>query len=127
MRYLLVTILLVGLFAAAKNLVAHQETQYSCFENIDNKTFKSKMEDTKGTVILDVRTKEEFDAGNIENGVNIDIFQSNFNKEIAKLDKEKIYLVYCHSGGRSARAAAAFCNLGFKNVYNLSGGYSSWE
>jgi len=36
-------------------------------------------------------------------------------------------LVYCHSGGRSARDAGALCKLDCKKVYNLSGGYSGWK
>ena len=36
-------------------------------------------------------------------------------------------MIYCHGGGRSAKAANQLISLGFKEVYNLIGGYSKWK
>ena len=75
--------------------------------------------------IIDIRTNEEFMAGNIEGSVNID-FYGNFEEEIGNLDKNGKYLIYCRSGNRSSQAISVFEKLGFNEVYNLEGGYSAW-
>ena len=96
------------------------------FKNLNVEQFEKKRAE-KTNVVLDVRTQKEFDAGHIPGAVLIDFNSSDFDKKIAVLDKEKTYLVHCAAGGRSAKAAAKLSVLNFKNVYNLEGGYKSWE
>jgi rhodanese-related sulfurtransferase len=79
------------------------------------------------TIVLDVRTKEENRAGRIPGSVQLDIMSDDFEKELAKLDKKKTYLVHCAVGGRSARACKKMGQLGFKELYNLEGGMQAWE
>ena len=80
-----------------------------------------------GAVVLDVRTKEEYDDGHITGSVNIDIHNPDFEEKITNLDKERSYIVCCASGARSARATEVMENLGFEDVYNLSGGMTEWK
>lgn len=70
-------------------------------------------------VILDVRTREEYLAGNIPNAINIDVLSQDFKSKIDMLDKNKEYLVYCRSGNRSAIASSIMSTNGFLNIYNL--------
>ena len=70
-------------------------------------------------VILDVRTREEYLAGNIPNSINIDVLSQDFKSKIDMLDKNKEYLVYCRSGNRSAIASSIMSTNGFLNIYNL--------
>lgn len=95
------------------------------FEDIDAATFRSKMQ-ADNTVILDVRTPGETQEGMIENAVAIDFTAPDFLEKIGQLDKDKTYLVYCQSGGRSARACEKMSDLGFQKLYNLEGGYMVW-
>ncbi len=78
-----------------------------------------------GATILDVRTEGEFSEGHISGAINMEIGEMS-EEEIEKLDKEKSYLLYCRSGGRSSRATQILDFLDFKNVYNLEGGYMEW-
>lgn len=78
------------------------------------------------SILLDVRTIEEFNEGHIEGAINIDIFSPNFQSEAGKLDKSKKYFVVCRSGGRSMSAAGALDSMGFSTIYNLAGGMMSW-
>lgn len=78
--------------------------------------------DTKGAVILDVRTQREFNYGHLENAIVVDIYQKSFREEISKLDKEKTYYVYCKTGIRSRSAVNYMLQSGFKKVCNLDGG-----
>ncbi|MDG5492684.1 rhodanese-like domain-containing protein [Psychroserpens sp. SPM9] len=78
-------------------------------------------------VILDVRTDEELAGGIIPNAIAIDIYKGQeFLDAIKALDTSKSYYVYCRSGGRSAQACSVMNQLGFKNTYNLIGGFNEW-
>ena len=83
--------------------------------------------DTNSTVVLDVRTTKEYREGHIPGSVMIDFNADDFEQQVAKLDKDKTYLVHCAAGGRSARACKKMEQLGFKKLYNLEGGMGAWE
>ncbi len=90
--------------------------------------WKTQLENDKNAFILDVRTEGEVAEGIIPNAKNIDIYKGQgFIYEVEELDKEKNYYVYCKAGGRSAQACAVMNQLGFKNTYNLVGGFSEWN
>lgn len=95
-------------------------------QNIDQAEMLKLMKDPN-VVVLDVRTPMEVSGGYIDGAtLFIDFYSSDFKTQIAKLDKSKKYIVYCHAGGRSAEAADLLIKKGFKNIYNLEGGFSSW-
>lgn len=87
--------------------------------------FEKKAQDPN-TVILDVRTPEEFQAGYIKNAQLLDYF-GDFKTKIDELDKSKTYLVYCKAGSRSSSAADIMRQKGFANVFELEGGVMNWE
>lgn len=96
------------------------------FKNVTPQEF-DKLRQSKTNVVLDVRTKEEYAEGHIPGSVLLDFMSPDFEKELAKLDKNSTFLVHCASGGRSARACKKMEALGFKNLYNLQGGMGAWE
>ncbi|MBK8040907.1 MAG: rhodanese-like domain-containing protein [Verrucomicrobiaceae bacterium] len=79
------------------------------------------------TVIVDVRTAEEFKEGHIKGAKNIDIMSDDFEAQLAKLDKAQPTLVHCQAGGRSSRALKTFEKLGFTQVIHLDDGFGGWE
>jgi len=82
----------------------------------------------KRTVVLDVRTQQEYAEGHLPGAVNIDVLDSaNFVKQIKTLKKRKQYLVYCRSGKRSLKASEILINNKFKHIYNMEGGIQSWK
>lgn len=66
-----------------------------------------------GTMVVDVRTPQEFAGGHLEGAVNIDIQGSDFDTRIAALDPAADYLVYCRSGNRSGQAIDRMRAAGF--------------
>lgn len=77
----------------------------------------------KGALILDVRSKSEYDGGHIKDSINIPVDQ--LQKNLSKLkDKDKTIITCCASGMRSASAKSILQNNGYKNVHN-GGGWSS--
>jgi len=77
--------------------------------------------------LVDVRTPSEYLEGHVPNAQNIDFLDENFDKQIQSLDKSKPIIVYCKSGGRSAKCASKLAALGFEKIYDLEGGFSQWE
>ena len=57
----------------------------------------------------------------------MNINDPNFEEQVAALDKDKTYLVYCRSGNRSAKACSKMEKEGLENLYNLSGGFKAWS
>jgi len=96
------------------------------FENIDSKRFYA-LSQQKGVVILDVRTPSEFNAGHIAGANLIPLQLFNYIFLGGKGFKDKIVLVYCHSGNRSAKASSMLQEWGVKRVYNLKNGIIEWR
>lgn len=80
-----------------------------------------------GTVVIDVRTPEEYAAGHLQGAININVEGATFDAQIATLDKASTYEVYCHSGRRSTIAADKLASAGFTRIYNLSGGIADLQ
>ena len=79
-----------------------------------------------GSVILDVRTPNEFAAGHIKGAINIDVEANDFSSKIEQLDPQIEYAIYCHSGRRSAIAVNKMADAGFTKLLNLEGGVNAW-
>ena len=78
------------------------------------------------TCIIDVRTAQEYAEGHLYPPVNLDWQKDGFIDEMASLfSKDQTLAIYCRSGKRSAAAAAALTEAGYK-VINLKEGYLSW-
>jgi len=78
-----------------------------------------------GLTVIDVRTPAEFAEGHLAGATNLDIEGGAFTAALADLDHDAPYVVYCHSGRRSAMAAQAMIDAGFTDVYDL-GGILDW-
>lgn len=86
-------------------------------ENKDMKTssdYKEIMK-AKDYIIIDVRTKEEYEESHIKNAINIPY--NEIDKD-SNIDKDKIIFVYCRSGVRSKTAYDTLKGLGYE-VYDL--------
>ena len=80
------------------------------------------------SVIIDVRTPEEFEIYRIPDSINIDFNNPVFfMQEIQKLDKNVSYYIYCRTGVRSANSCLLMKELGFDRTHNLLGGIVEWS
>lgn len=77
------------------------------------------VEVTADTIVLDVRTAEEFAAGHLDGAVQIDFNAGDVARAIPNLDPNAEYLVYCRSGNRSGQAIELMKQEGFTNLTNL--------
>ena len=80
------------------------------------------------TQLVDLRTAYEYRSGNIKGSVNIDFFQPTvFEAKFERFDKNKPLYIYCRSGARSQRAAMKLSEMGFKQIFDLRGGFTAWN
>lgn len=75
-------------------------------------------------LLVDVRNDDEVARGMIQGAIHIPLAMLPLQYE--SLSKAENIVFYCHSGVRSAHAAAFAASKGSKNVYNLSGGVLAW-
>ncbi len=81
-----------------------------------------------GVQLLDVRTKEEWDEGHLKGAKLVTLSDEGFaDKAKAVLDPKKPVVVYCRSGGRSAKATKQLRDAGFTTVHDMAGGIVAWE
>ncbi|MEM9548471.1 MAG: rhodanese-like domain-containing protein [Bacteroidota bacterium] len=124
------TVLLISslfLFAMGCKSKTTNASSETTFKDVNVSEAKTMIAEKKDLVILDVRTPEETAQGIIEGAMIIDIHDPEFDKKINILNKEKPYLVYCRSGGRSVTASNKMIEAGFKDIFNLEGGYRAWS
>lgn len=78
------------------------------------------------SVLVDVRTADEYGLGYIPGALNIDFRSPDFEQRIDSLDKSRTYLLYCAAGSRSSKAADLMKSKGFESVLTLEGGVEAW-
>jgi len=75
-------------------------------------------------VIIDV--SPAYADGHLPNAINYPLGDGSLDEAIPMLDKDKTYLVYCHSDAASMEGAQKLVDAGFMNVYRLEGNYAAW-
>lgn len=79
----------------------------------------STVEVSEDTILLDVRTPEEFAAGHLDGAQLIDFNGGEIPGALPVLNPKVEYLVYCRSGNRSGQAIELMAAAGFTNLTNL--------
>lgn len=75
--------------------------------------------------LLDVRSEKEFANGKIEGATNIPV--DELRQRMNEIPKDKTVYIYCEAGLRGYLAQRTLRQSGYKEVYNLSGGYYLWK
>ena len=83
------------------------------------------MKESGKYILLDVRTKEEYDQSHIDGAVLIPDYEIAAKAGEQLPDRGAVILVYCRSGRRSEGAAQQLIDLGYTNVYDF-GGIIDW-
>ena len=97
-----------------------------CYKRITMAEAAVLMQREEGYILLDVRTKAEYESGYIPGAINIPLGDID-EKVVSSLpDKEQMILVYCRSGNRSRQASDKLAKLGYKNIIEI-GGINSWK
>ncbi len=118
MKYLIL-ILLLCLTACG------QKAEKTTYVNITAEEAKVIMDREADYIILDVRTREEYDQGHIPGAVCFPLDEIESKAKVVLPDKDTMYLIYCRSGRRSKEAAEILVAQGYTNIVEF-GGILDW-
>ncbi|MCC5912361.1 MAG: rhodanese-like domain-containing protein [Clostridiaceae bacterium] len=95
------------------------------YQKMSPQEAKVQLEEDKDIVLLDVRTREEYQEKHIEGStlIPLNVLETEVRTKIP--NKEEKIIIYCRSGNRSKTAANLLLSMGYKHVYDL-GGINSW-
>ncbi|NNG01521.1 MAG: rhodanese-like domain-containing protein [Desulfobacteraceae bacterium] len=77
-------------------------------------------------LVLDVRTKREYDGGHLENSLLIPVQELQHRVRELNGHKDEDILIYCATGNRSTVASKILLDNGFKRIYNMRDGIVEW-
>jgi len=96
------------------------------YKKISAKEAHKMMSELTDFILLDVRTDEEFKEKRIYGAILIPDYDIKARVENELVDKDKVILIYCRTGRRSALAAQEMVDMGYTNVYDF-GGINDWH
>ena len=123
MKKLIFVLLAVMLLTACGQ--AKENDREAVYVNITAEEAKQIMDSEEGYIILDVRTREEYDQGHIPGAMLIPDTEIETKAEEVLTDKDQLLLVYCRSGRRSKLASEILVELGYTNIKEF-GGIIDW-
>jgi rhodanese-related sulfurtransferase len=85
---------------------------------------KSLVESNVSLIIVDVRTREEYDSGHIEGAILIPV--SELEGRINELSKEEELLIYCRTGNRSSNSVNILKANGYTKIFHMNDGIIAW-
>lgn len=119
---LLAALLLTGCGKTEGNKPAGEEKAYM---NITAEEAKKLMDTEQDYVLLDVRTREEYESGHIPGALLIPDTELEERAEKELTNKDQLILVYCRSGNRSKQASEVLEKLGYTRIREF-GGINDW-
>ncbi|WP_394177083.1 rhodanese-like domain-containing protein [Yoonia maritima] len=81
----------------------------------------------EGAIALDIRDKEEHDAGHIPGAINVSRGKLEMNIEGEISDLDATILCYCNAYNRGALSAATLRDMGYKNAKFIAGGLNAYR
>jgi len=87
--------------------------------------YLDELEQNQSAKLIDVRTEKEFALGNIPGAINIPV--DELRNRLHEIPSNQTVIVYCAVGQRGYLAQRILEQHGFSKVFNLSGGYTSWN
>ncbi len=113
---ILVTVIVIFLFIKLLGFLSRLGIRQITPGDLDQK---------KGMMLLDVRSDKEYKQEHIPGAVHVPL--SEIGDKVKKLKKDKELVVYCRNGNQSIWAIKRLMGMGYKNLYNLKGGYNAWK
>ena len=119
------SLLILGLLLLTACSSPTKNNQEMVFLNITAEEARKLMDSEKDRIILDVRSREEYDQGHIPGAILIPDTEIEAKAADLLPDKDQLILVYCRSGRRSKLAAQSLADLGYTNIREF-GGILDW-
>jgi rhodanese-related sulfurtransferase len=113
-------------FAAAKGPMDFVNAAKAKIAEVSAAQAKADLDAGKKFILLDVRSKEEFDAGHLPNAVHVSRGLLEFKIGRVIPDKNANIILYCRTGARSAMATLVLNEMGYVNAKNMAGAFKEW-
>jgi rhodanese-related sulfurtransferase len=94
------------------------------FGDVTVEEAKSLVESNVSLIIVDVRTREEYDSGHIEGAILIPV--SELEGRMNELSKEEELLIYCRTGNRSSNSVNILKANGYTKIFHMNDGIIAW-
>ena len=91
-------------------------------QNIDYENAKMILKEDKNSILLDVRSPQEYKEGHLACSINLPLYDIEEKCEKVLKSKEDTIVLYCQSGSRSKRALENLKKQGYLNLYQIEGG-----
>ena len=121
MKSTLVGLIVIGILCSG---CLQQEEPSESYTDVSPQEAKGLIDRNPDLVTIDV--SPFYAQGHIPGAVNYYVGDGSLDDAILTLDKNKKYLVYCHSDSASMEGAQKLIDAGFKHVYRLRGNYRAW-
>ena len=97
-------------------------------EHISPSEFQEFVKENPDTLIIDLRSDAEYNAGHIRGAINMNrgYVETLLVEKIPSIKDDTKIVLYCIAGGISAMTQIALKNYGFKNVVDIAGGISNY-
>lgn len=120
----IILVLLTNLSCSRKDSLEGEKP----YKDITPAEVKARLEKSSDLIILDVRTKEEYESetGHLPGAILIPVQELESRYQELDSLKNKEIVAYCKAGVRSARASKFLGEKGFK-VFNMVGGITAWN
>ena len=118
------------MFVFSGGAVLAQDTIHPKFADLDPDEARKLIAENEGNerfVLLDTRTLAEHEKDHLAGAVFMNYSADDFWDRVRELDRAKVYLVYCHNGGRSGKTVEYMRENGFAEAHNLAGGILAWK
>jgi len=128
--FIIVPICLVAVFScdrpksSTNNKYSIPVEEAQIIRSVDSRDAKIILDEEEDIILLDVRTPEEYAEGHLAGAKNLDYNAPNFTEQIQQLDPDQKYMLYCAVGGRSGKSLEIMKEMGFKQVYNVTEGFT---
>lgn len=113
-------------FAVAKGPMDFVNAAKAKITEVSAAQAKADLDAGKKFILLDVRSKEEFDAGHLPNAVHISRGLLEFKIGRIIPDKNANIILYCRTGARSAMTTLVLNEMGYVNAKNMEGAFKAW-
>ncbi|HZW49701.1 MAG TPA: rhodanese-like domain-containing protein [Bacillota bacterium] len=121
---LLIFVLFIAILFALYSFLSSNSSAIE-YHKISPEIAKSRIDSKDELIIVDVRTKEEYQEKHIENAILIPNETITDQKPALLPNLDAEILIYCRSGNRSAQAAEKLIKLGYTKIYDI-GGINDW-
>ncbi|MEA2043542.1 MAG: thioredoxin domain-containing protein [Bacteroidota bacterium] len=108
------------------NIQAQSAVELNDVIQTNAEEFRGIINDRPG-ILLDVRTKSEFEAEHIKNADQLNYYAFDFKRNLLLLPKDENIYLYCNTGYRSQKAGEFLVSRGYTNVINMQHGIMEWN